>query len=127
MQGSWQCEIWGGIFEEHWTNADGGAMLQMGRHLVEGKTRFIEYASLEADGDEVVMWIHLGPLSKGATEPVAFRLVRFDGQEAAFENPANPFPSLITYHRRANALECIISGERDGAPASDRFYFKRFQ
>lgn len=126
MQGTWQCEVWGGTFEEHWTAPRAGTMLGVGRHIEGEKTGFMEFLSIEPSDDGLTMWIMVGAPSKGDKKPVAFRLTQLKDKEALFENPQNDFPSQIRYRMRADGnLFCRIEGKgRDGKPSSQDFDFK---
>src|SRR5687767_7672203 len=109
MAGSWRCEIWGGTFEERWSEPAGGTMIGAGRHIAEGKTKFMEFLSIEADKDgKLVMWILLGSPSKGPKNAVPFALASSKPGEAVFENTENDFPSKITYKRNDEKLWCRI-------------------
>jgi hypothetical protein len=126
MKGSWKCEIWGGTFEEHWSDASGGTMIGMGRLNVSGKTRFMEFMSIESTGDGLTMFMVLDAPSKGDKKPVPFRLTSLSKDEAVFENPKNDFPTRIVYRRKdANGMHCRIEGKQQGKDAQEDFNFTR--
>lgn len=125
MSGAWQCDIWGGTFEEYWTPPAGGAMQGSGRHLANGKTGFMEFMSIESSSEGLTMYIMLGAPSKGEKKPVPFRLTSFDGKTALFENSKNDFPSKIAYVKESNGMSCWISGIQDGKETKEDFKFKR--
>lgn len=125
MAGSWRCEIWGGTFEETWSAPQGGTLQGYGRLIVDGKTSFMEFMSIEADKDGTpVMWMVLGAPSKGTKPAVPFRLTASGKLEATWENPKNDFPSKIHYRRDGTKLVCLISGTRNGKAASEQFDFR---
>ncbi len=126
MQGGWECSIWGGKFEEHWLAPRSGAMVGVGRHLKAEDTAFMEFMSIETNDDGITMWMLLGRPSKGDKKGVPFKMTSLKGKVAVFENPANDFPSKMTYSLRANGqLFCHIEGEEKGKKMSEDFDFKR--
>jgi hypothetical protein len=128
MQGSWEANVWGGTFEEHWTSAKAGTMLGVGRHMEGAKTGFMEFASIEATKDGLTMFMMLGAPSKGSKTPVPFVLTKLNGKEAVWENPKNDFPSKIIYKMRADGnLFCKIEGVEKGKPSSQDFDFKKIK
>ncbi|MCC7102788.1 MAG: hypothetical protein IT206_06900 [Fimbriimonadaceae bacterium] len=110
MTGSWICEIHGGLFEEIWSPPAGGVMVGHGRLVVEGQARFMEFLSIEQNGDAVTMYIALGALSKGEKSPVAFRLVHVDAASVTFEREGADFPTRIEYKSIPDGLPCRLSG-----------------
>ncbi len=124
MSGAWKCEIWGGTFEEYWTPPRAGAMQGSGRHIVDGKTGFMEFMSIETGADGLTMYMMLGAPSKGEKKPVPFKLTSFDGKVALFENPKNEFPSKIAYVKESGGMSCWIEGMQDGKKTREDFKFK---
>src|SRR4051812_33978178 len=106
MAGSWRCEIWGGEFEEHWSSPEGGTMVGMGRHLLEGRTKFMEFLSIEPSDAGLTMWTILGSPSKSPKTGMPFELASFDGTTAVFTNSKNPYPSRIVYRRTETTMTC---------------------
>lgn len=128
MAGSWHCPKWGGTFEEHWVAPNGGSMMGVGRLVAGGKTNFMEFLSLEPEGEGVTMWIMLESPSKSPKKSYAFRLTALKPTEAVFEGPADDFPSKITYRKKPDGtISCRIEGMQKGKFASDDFPFKRIK
>ncbi len=124
LAGTWQCEIWDGIFEEHWLAPKGGTMQGVGRHLHNGKTAFMEFMSIEPHNGVLTMYIIVGSPSHGHNNPVPFRLTQNTNDVAVFENPEHDFPSKIAYKRiSADRIECVINGVRSGEPCCEVFNF----
>lgn len=124
MRGSWQCEIWGGTFEEHWTAPNAGTMLAAGRHMKGGKTEFMEFLSIEPAEGGLTMWILLGTPSRGPKNGVPFKLTKLQAKEAWFENPRNDMPSKIIYRATDYGLLCRLEGIENGKPEAQEFKFK---
>lgn len=123
MAGEWSCPKWGGTFEERWSPPVAGTMQGAGRLVVEGKTTFMEFLSIESAGDVVTMYILLGKPSKSVAAPVAFKMTRIAAGEAVFECPTNDFPSKITYRKKEGALLCILEGVQKEKPEREEFNF----
>ena len=111
MAGNWTAPFHGGIFEESWSFPEAGTMVGHGRLVIEGKTQFMEFLSIEMDevGD-CTMYIVLGALSKGAKVPIAFKLASMEATSATFERGGDDFPVSISYERSGERLPCTLSG-----------------
>ena len=126
MAGDWTCEIWGGTFEETWSEPKGGAMQGMGRHLSDGKTTFMEFMSIEQSGETVTLYMILGAPSKGDKSPVPFKLSGYDGTRAIFERTEDEYPKRIIYSKPVSGIMlCRIEGIQNGEQTSDEFEFRR--
>lgn len=123
MAGDWTCPKWGGTFEERWSPPSAGTMMGTGRLIVDGKTAFMEFLSIESIDGVLTMHILLGKPSKSVSSPVAFKMTRSSAGEAVFECPTNEFPSKITYTKKAGALLCVIEGIQNKKPAREEFRF----
>lgn len=65
-----------------------------------------EYMRIETDGEgRTTFWA-----SPQGGKPVPFRMVWLSAAEVVFENPANDFPTRITYRRANDLLVATISG-----------------
>ncbi len=125
LKGNWSCPQFGGIFEEHWIGPSGGTMQGCGKLVVDGKTAFMEYMSLESENGVITMWMLLGAPSKGEKKGVPFRMTSLTGNKAVFENPANEFPSKITYElEQKERLACSIEGMQQGKHTVEKFAFR---
>lgn len=127
MTGSWEAEIWGGVFEETWLPARGDSMVGVGRHVSAGRTTFVESMTIELCSGKWTMFMILGSPSKRDKSPVPFDLLEFvAGESCTFANPANEFPTHIKYDQAADGeLKCVIFGRADGAEQSEVFEFRR--
>ncbi len=125
LAGSRSCEIWDGVFEEHWSPPTADTIQGTGRHLKTGKTVFMEFFAIEPDGENLILWIHTGVLSKGAKEATPFKLTKGTQTEAIFENPNHDFPTRIAYTRLNNdRIYCLLEGTRNGQPERAEFNFR---
>jgi hypothetical protein len=125
MSGAWECSIWGGTFQERWSEPAGGTMIGSGRLIAEGKTQFMEFMSVEPNKEgKLVMWMLLGSPSEGTKKGVPFTMTSSTKTEAVFENPKNDFPSKIMYKRSGDMLKCRIEGMQGGKPSHEDFDFK---
>lgn len=125
FEGNWSAEVWGGTFEEYWTSSKAGSLLGVGRHFEGEKTGFMEFLSIEPDKDgTLVMYITMGSPSRDTRTTTPFKLTSLKGKVAVFENPANDFPSKITYSMKGANLFCKIEGMENGKASSQDFDFK---
>jgi len=124
LAGTWQCEIWDGIFEEHWLAPNGGTMQGAGRHVHKGKTAFMEFMSIEPHAGVLTMYILVGSPSHGHNPAVSFGLTKIEADYAVFENPEHDFPSKIEYKKvSVGRIECVLNGLRSGEPCCEVFNF----
>lgn len=113
MAGRWECEIWGGTWQETWSEPRGGVMQSFARHLVDGKAAFIEFGTIERGSEGLTHFLILGSLTK---EPkrAAFKCTSGGPKEAVFEDPKNDFPSKIVYKSvGVDRMDCTLSGKGD--------------
>ncbi|MCE9558277.1 MAG: DUF6265 family protein [Armatimonadetes bacterium] len=127
MTGSWEAEIWGGVFEETWLPPGAGTMVGVGRHISAGRTTFVESMTIEFCSGTWTMFMILGSPSKGDKSPVPFDLLEFvPGESCTFTNLGNDFPTRIKYDRATDGeLKCVIFGRSDSAEQSEVFDFRR--
>lgn len=127
LTGSWEAQIWGGTFEEVWSKPAGGTITHMGRLLVEGKTSFIEFSSIERDKEgRWTLYVMLGAPSRGDKKPVPFVLEKAAKGDLTFLNPLNAFPSSIRYQGEGKAvMTATLKGTQNGNDQTDVFNFKR--
>lgn len=103
-------------------------MIGMGRLTVKNQTQFMEFMSIEPNGDGITMYVMLDAPSKGDKKPVPFHLSRVGKDRAVFENTKNDFPSKITYSKKTgDAMLCRIEGKQNGKDAAEDFEFKRIK
>ena len=98
MRGDWQTTQGATRSDEHWSGVAGGTLIGMSRTVAGDRTVFFEYLRIEARGGEIYYVAH----PQARTPGTDFRLVRLEGQEAVFENPAHDFPKRIVYRRNGD-------------------------
>lgn len=126
MAGNWQANVDGEIMEEFWSAPMGNSMSGVSRFVREGKLRLMEVLSLEESDRNLTMYIkHFSPGMKVLErQPLAYRLIRIEAQEAVFENRRRDFPRQITYRRTAGGLTAVLEGMRGEVPTTLMFDFK---
>lgn len=63
--------------------------------------------------------------SPGGRPPVEFPAREIGDAFVVFENPANAYPTRISYRRDGDALVARIEGKRQGTEASEEWRFSR--
>lgn len=110
MSGCWKGKLakGEGLIEERYNPAAGGLMLGTSQVVENGRTSFFELIKVEQQGDGVVMT----PMPMGKAS-VGFKLVRFEGRKAVFENLEHDFPKRIVYSLREDGkLLAHIEGDK---------------
>ena len=111
LEGRWVAPSPTGFTEERWSAPAGGTVMGQGRVVEGGRTLFFEHLLVRAGPGgcpELVAWPQGGA-------PVAFALVRLQGQEAVFEAPGHDWPQRIRYARVGDALTASaadLAGQR---------------
>jgi hypothetical protein len=91
--------------EESWLSR-GRMLVGVGMSGAGEVTKTYEYMRIETDEDGgTTFWA-----SPQGGNPVPFRMVSLSAAEVVFENPANEFPTRITYRRADDLLIATISG-----------------
>jgi len=116
MTGSWRStQADGSISEEHWTSAEGGVMIGMGRTVgKEGRLKSFEFLRIVLrDGR-----LELVPMPGGKPATTVFPLATVSSSRAVFENPAHDFPQRIIYWKNGSKLcartEGMMNGKLEG-------------
>ncbi len=127
LTGTWECNVWGGTFEEVWNAPKANSITNMGRHFKNGTMSFMEFGSIELDADS--KWnLHMifGKLGEGEKKPTSFELESFKKGEVIFVNKQNDFPTHIKYSSvNKNSMTCVIYGRADGKEEKEIFNFKK--
>lgn len=91
---------------EQWMRPSGQTMLGMSRTVAGGKTVAFEFLQIrEQDGN--IFYI-AKPSGQAET---SFKLVKYENQEAVFENPEHDFPQRIIYRlEKDGSLAAAIEG-----------------
>ena len=89
MAGHWGGDGFGGQVEETWSAPLGDTILGMFRLVQDGATRVIEFETITAEADGIVLrFKHFDPqLETREDQPITMRLIQAAGTEAVFESP----------------------------------------
>lgn len=110
MSGTWAGTAFGGAMEEAYGNASGGCILGTSRVVVEGKTVHKEFVAVEERDGSVVYEVVL------PSKTHAFMLREVGPSHAIWEDPANAWPSTITYRRTGSTMHVELDGKsKDGS------------
>jgi len=121
---AWLSGVWQGVqgtatLEEHWTPAEGGAMLATSRTVRGGSMSEFEFLCIAERGGGLVY----SAMPNGRTPATDFMLTAIDDTSATFENPSHDFPKVIRYALLPDGtLQAIIG---DGAARRTTFTFRR--
>jgi len=110
LAGCWDGSSAGREYLEQWMKPSGQTMLGMSRSVINGKTREYEFVQIrEQDGG-----IFYVAKPSGQAE-ASFKLVKYENQEAVFENPQHDFPQRIIYKlEKDGSLTAAIEGMSKG-------------
>jgi hypothetical protein len=82
------------LIEERWTDPASNMMLGVSRTVRGDKVVEFEFLRIEARADGI--YYVAQPGGRPATD---FKLTKWDGTEATFENPQHDFPKRVIYRR----------------------------
>lgn len=119
ISGTWVLETERSRTEEHWTAPASNAMLGMSRTLRGDRMVAFEYLRIVQREDGI--YYVAQPGGRPATD---FKLTRFDGATAVFENPQHDFPKRILYKKNADGSLTARVDAGEGTRGED-FPFKR--
>lgn len=123
LAGSWSGEMWGGVFNAHYSTPAGGKILSHSRLMNGEKEAFYEFELFELRDDVV----YLQPFP-GGEKAGGFDLQSLDvkARKAVFENPDKDFPTRIVYQRASDdVLEITLSDPHGGSEKVETFVLKR--
>jgi hypothetical protein len=121
LAGCWDGSGGGRESLEQWMKPSGQTMLGMSRTVANGKTVAFEFLQLrEQEGN--IFYI---AKPSGQAE-ASFKLVKYENNEAVFENPQHDFPQRIIYRlEKDGALAAAIEGMSKGKLKKIDFPMKR--
>lgn len=126
LTGTWRAGIWDGTFVEHWSAAANGIYQGMGRHEQGSNVGFMEFMSIEPEGESWTMFLVLGLPSQGLKTPMAFTLKSFDSGFVEFINERNAFPRTIVYRVvDEKTLECVLEPGPQSSEERAIFHFEK--
>lgn len=82
------------LIEERWTDPASNMMLGVSRTVRGEKVVEFEFLRIEARADGLYY-----VAQPGGRPPTDFKLTKWDGTEAIFENPQHDFPKRVIYRR----------------------------
>ena len=121
LAGCWDGSGGGREYLEQWMKPSGQTMLGMSRTVMNGKTVAHEFVQIrEQEGD-------LFYIAKPSGQAEAsFKLIKYNNQEAVFENPQHDFPQRIIYRlEKDGSLAAAIEGMSKGKLKHIDFPMKR--
>ena len=123
LVGHWRGEGFGGIIEEMWAPAAGGAMMGMFRHLKDGEPVFYELVLITKEKDELVMKVKHFTREFVAWEDkpdyVTFQLVEASAQEAHFKG--------LSIQRSGDTLEMALTLHGKDGVRVEKLVFQRVE
>jgi len=106
------------LIEERWTDPASNMMLGVSRTVRGDKVVEFEFLRIEARADGLFY-----VAQPGGRPPTDFKLTRWDGTEAIFENPEHDFPKRVIYRRMPDN---VVVAKVDGGAGTkgQEFTFK---
>jgi hypothetical protein len=121
MAGSWTTGAGRQTIEEHWVEPASNALIGVGRTLADGRMVFFEFLRIEAKADGIVYIAQ-----PGGAPPTEFRLTKWDGRTAMFENPQHDFPKRISYTKNDDgSMTARIDGGEGVQQGAQSFPYRR--
>jgi hypothetical protein len=122
IAGYWQGEIWGGQFEEVWSQPSAGSMMASFKYMEDDTVGFYEIITLVEEGDSLMLRLkHFSPDLTGwekEDETVDFRLAKLTPNAVYFDG--------YTFKRiNENEMHVFVLVDNDGKSQETQFIFKR--
>lgn len=133
VTGAWTGTLGDRTIEQHWSAPLGGSIVAMYRSLLGGRATLYELLAIEQEGEGVVLRIkHFAPGpglvgQEAKDQSMDHRLTSVNGKTAVFQG-AGPVPVQIRFHSPdPDSLNITVTRERNGAPASTEFRYRRIK
>jgi hypothetical protein len=121
LEGRWAGEKDGVAMEEHWTSAEGGALLGVHRDVKAGRIVSWEFLRIGTTPEGTFYFA-----SPRSAPPTPFKLVEVTESRAVFENKAHDFPQRILYWLDdKGALHARIEGPQGGETVSEEWVWTK--
>jgi hypothetical protein len=122
----WIAGRWGGVqdgirSEEHWTTADGGALIGMHKDVKDGRMTSFEFLRMVPDSTGRLCYVS----SPNGAPPTPFCLKEQTDTRVVFENPEHDFPQRILYWREGRQLRARIEGTIGGKLESTEWTWRK--
>lgn len=111
LEGVWVNDGAEASSEEHWTSANGNALLGMHKDVRQGRMSSFEFSRIDLDESGDVTYF----ASPGGAQPTRFRMTDLTDNRVVFENPEHDFPQRVIYWlepdgRLGARIEGTVSG-----------------
>jgi hypothetical protein len=121
LAGSWILKTEGQRVEEHWSTADGGLMVGMGKTVTPKRTSFEFFRIADVDG--VLTYLAM-PQARPETP---FRMKSASSERIVFENLEHDFPQRVLYWRDGEKLCARIEGTLNGKLEGEDWCYARMK
>lgn len=134
IAGAWTGKLGERTIEQHWSAPAAGTIVAMYRSILGDRTTLYELLAMEQQGDTVALRIkHFAPgpglVSQEAKDQSNdHTLISVDGKTAVFQGGTAESPVQVRFHSpEADALDITVTRQRNGAPASTEFKYRRIK
>lgn len=122
--GEWENKSAEGDLVENWKKLNDSLFMGESYFIVKGDTVFAEKVALADLYGKMSYNVTVPDQNNGET--VSFEMTSVSDKEVVFENPQHDYPSKIVYtHVAEDSLVAVISGNKNGKPATETFKMKR--
>ena len=120
MAGNWVQKSATEEVRENWLGPRGNVLVAVNLTHAAGRGSSFEFLRIALKDGKPVYFA-----SPGGRPAVEFPLAQMTADSVTFENPANAYPTRISYRRDGEALVARIEGKRRGVDASEEWRFTR--
>ena len=124
LAGTWRGPAFGGLMEEHWSEAGEGYLVGLNRMVKDGLPGHREFMTIERWTHATWMTVFLVRDTTSPVHPVAYLLRQSGERSASFENPQHEKLSRIDYTREGEILRIELSGRKGGNPMSNKIILR---
>lgn len=108
------------VSEEQWTATASNAIFGVGRTVKGDRVVGFEFLRIQARGD-TLFYI----AQPNGAPPTSFRLTKWDGQAAVFENPSHDFPKRVLYWKLPDgSVKARVDGGEGVTRGAEDFHFR---
>lgn len=122
LEGDWKGRVHGGMMYESWELGIDSAIVGQARIMVQGDTIFHEFMQIIKEDDQL---FYIATVSHN-TDPVSFKLVKWDSKGYLFENKNHDYPTRIIYANTLGDMMLVrIEGMKEEKGDTARFFMHR--
>ncbi len=122
LAGSWSGARDGVASEEHWTTAEGGALVGMHKDVKGGRMTSFEFLRIVVDAQGRVCYV----ASPNGAAPTSFCAVELGLRRVVFENREHDFPQRILYWLDAeDRMHARVEGPMGEREAAEEWVWSR--